>query len=59
MKKKLTLSLLTAAAAALLLLAGCGEGAGAEDTGEDGKVGNTSRTTLSTTAMTSPATSMK
>ena len=57
MKKKLTLSLLTAAA--LLLLAGCGEGAGAEDTGKDGKVGNTSRTTLSTTAMTSPATSMK
>ena len=50
---------LTAALAALLLLSGCGEGAGAEDTGKDGKVGNTSRTTLRTTAMTSPATSMK
>ena len=55
MKKKISLSLLTAALAALLLLSGCGEGAGAEDTGKDGKVGNT----LRTTAMTSPATSMK
>lgn len=59
LKKKISLSLLAAALAALLLLSGCGEGAGAEDTGKDGKVGNTSRTTLRTTAMTSPATSMK
>lgn len=57
--KRTWILLLSALLSALLLFAGCGEGAGAEDTGKDGKVGNTSRTTLPTTAMTSPATSMK
>ena len=57
--KRIRMLLPAALLAALLLFAGCGEGAGAEDTGKDGKVGNTSRTTLPTTAMTSPATSMK
>ncbi len=41
----------------MLLLAGCGEGNGAEDTGEDGKVGKTSSTTSPTSSHTTPTTS--
>ena len=39
MKKRFLLACVACAFSATLLLTGCGEGKGAEDTGEDGKVG--------------------
>ncbi len=58
MKKRFLLVCAAFAFSATLLLAGCGEGKGAEDTGEDGKVGGTS--TTNSTSMhdnTTPTTS--
>lgn len=40
----------------MMLFAGCGEGVGAEDTGEDGKVGKTSVSSHTTTTETTRTT---
>ncbi len=53
MKKRFSLLLTGILLSMLLLFAGCGEGAGAEDTGDDGKVGDRTKATTSTTSTTS------
>lgn len=54
MKKRFSLVLTGILLSMLLIFAGCGEGKGAEDTGEDGKVGDhgNDTTTTSDTATT-------
>ncbi len=57
MKKRFLLVCAAFAFSATLLLAGCGEGKGAEDTGEDGKVGGSSTTNSTSMHETTPTTS--
>ena len=49
MKKRFFVLLAMLSLSMLLLFAGCGEGKGAEDTGDDGKVGDRNDTTVTTT----------
>ncbi len=49
MKKQALLLISGVLLSLCMLFTGCGEGEGAEDTGEDGKVANGKRTTTSTT----------
>ncbi len=56
MKKRFSLLLTGLLLSMLLVFAGCGEGKGAEDTGEDGKVGDRSKTTSSTSSHTAATT---
>ena len=57
MKKRFLLVCAAFALSITMLFAGCGEGKGAEDTGEDGKVGGSSATTSPTEGHTAPTTS--
>lgn len=52
MKKRFSLVCVGTLLCMSLLLTGCGEGKGAEDTGEDGLVGDRSKSTTSTTSTT-------
>ena len=52
MKKRFFVLLAMLSLSMLLLFAGCGEGKGAEDTGDDGKVGDRNDTTVTTTTTT-------
>lgn len=56
MKKRFSLVLSGALLSVLLLFAGCGEGKGADATGDDGKVGNRTNTTSSTSSHTAATT---
>jgi ABC-type oligopeptide transport system substrate-binding subunit len=56
MKKRFLLACAACAFSATLLLAGCGEGKGAEDTGDDGKVGGMKTTHSSSMHTTTPTT---
>lgn len=56
MKKRFSLLLTGLLLSMLLIFAGCGEGKGAEDTGDDGKVGDRSETTSSTSSQTAATT---
>ncbi len=56
MKKRFSLLCIGLLLSMLLIFAGCGEGKGAQDTGDDGKVGDKSKSTTSTTTSTTPQT---
>ncbi len=57
MKKRFWMLCIAMTLSLVLLLTGCGEGKGAEDTGEDGKVGGSKTTTHSATATTTTSSS--
>lgn len=56
MKKRFLLVCAACAFSATLLLTGCGEGKGAEDTGDDGKVGGNKTTHSTSMHTTTPTT---
>ena len=57
MKKRFSLACVGLLLSMLLVFTGCGEGKGAEDTGDDGKVGDKSKSTTLTSSTTVSSTS--
>lgn len=57
MKKRFSLTCVGLLLSLLLICTGCGEGKGAEDTGDDGKVGDKSKSTTSTSSTSTMSTS--